>query len=370
MRIAIVALSCPNGGMLHYASQLANALSETEEVFFFSPPKPELGEYLNPRVQLLASKRLSFPHRRERTFIRQLNPLIHLEHARRIRSLAPDVVHFVTDHPCNGILANLLAGLPKCFTHHDPSRHPGETSGVKEALTRWSIQKYDRVVAHGEALRQEMHEQGIPASKVKVIPHGDFGFLRRYAEGTPEDPMILFFGRFVTYKGMDVLLEAQAYLDSRLGDYTLCLAGEGPLPQAKMGPRVRLINRFITDQEVAKLFQQARVVVLPYLQASQSGILAIAFAFGKPVVVTDVGGLPEAVGYGKAGLVVPPGDPKALAEAIARLWHDPSLRTQLGNAGGALIERSIGWHHIARQHLEMYREIQKDPGSLHMLSQP
>jgi glycosyltransferase involved in cell wall biosynthesis len=361
MRVAIVALSCQNGGMLHYASQLANSLASQAEVHFFTPPKPELDAYLIPGVTQHPLLQLSYPGHPLRSWSRQLNPLIHGRNAQRIRSVRPDVIHIVTAHPANCLLMPLLGRIPVCFTLHDPSAHPGESTPLKDVLMQRTIAMSDRLVVHGEALRTELQDRNVPAARISVIPHGDYGFLRRHAGDIAEEPLILCFGRFSPYKGMEVLCRAERLLGDRLGEYEVCVAGEGDagLFTSEIGPsgRVRVINRFISDEEVAHLFQRARLVVLPYTQASQSGVLAIAQAFGKAAIVTDVGGLPEAVGFGKAGLIVPPNDAPALAEAIAHAWGDPALRQRLGSAGLARVEQEIGWPIVSQQHLTLYHDM-------------
>lgn len=358
MRIAIIALSCPPGGMLHYASQLANALAERAEVALFTPAQPGLAGYLAERVRWVETPPFSEPGQRLRNIARQADPRRYRALAEAIRAFAPDAVHFVKDHPANALLAPLLR-CPAFLTVHDPTQHPGETSALKAWLTRRMVRQASGCIVHAESLRPELLAQGVPEARTHVIPHGDYGFLKRHARaGVSERPMVLCFGRLVKYKGLEVLCRAERLLAKRLGDYELVIAGEGDtsLFASEIGPsgRVKVLNRFLSDPEVAELFQQARLVVLPYTQASQSGVLAIAFAFGVPVVVTATGGLPEAVGFGEAGLIVPPGDPEALAEGIATLWRDEAQRDRLRRNGAARLE-AMSWPRIAAQHLALYR---------------
>ncbi len=215
------------------------------------------------------------------------------------------------------------------------------------------------IIVHGESLRDELTVQKVPAERIAVIPHGDYGFLKRYSRDLPEEDLILFFGRFSKYKGIEVLCQAERLLASRLDGYKVVIAGEGEADGflSDIGPsgRVEVVNRFLSDAEVAQWFQRARIVVLPYTQASQSGVLAIALAFEKPAIVTAVGGLPEAVQHGEAGLIVPPNDPVALADAIEELWMNPDLRGKLANAGKALVTHHIGWPIVAARYLDAYR---------------
>lgn len=365
MRVAIVALSC-HGGMRHYTSQLANSLARHADVHVFAPADLEQEAYFSGEITLHGIRPLSFSGQAWRGILTQMNPWVHAVNAQRIRRIQPDIVHVVTPHPSNGLTLPLLGEIPVCYTMHDPSVHPGEVSPVRDFLTRRAVGIADHLIVHGEALRVELEEQGLCSSRISVIPHGDYGFFLKYAEGRPEEPLILFFGRLIAYKGLEVLCQAERRLAERLDGYSLCIAGEGDpgIFSAEMGPsgRVTVENRYLSDSEVAALFERARIVVLPYTQASQSGVLAIAFAFGKPVIVTRTGGLPEAVGEGEAGLIVPPGDPEALAEAMERLWRDPSLRAQLAEAGRRRVAEQIGWPIIAQRHLELYRKLLERAG--------
>ncbi len=370
MRVAMIALSCPSGGMLHYASQLANSLAPLVEMTFFTPWRPELAGYFEPAVRLRPIVPLNRALDRKALLARQANPLVHLWTARQILRHQPDIVHFVTDHPCNALVIRALRFLGHrhiCFTHHDPVRHPGETSRAKDFLTDLTVAEADRVIVHGEALLADLAAQGVAGDQVAVIPHGDYGFLRRYGRGLPEEPLILCFGRILPYKGLDILCQAERLLAGRIGDYSVCIAGKGDPAcfEGEIGPSRRVVVRqgFLPDEEVAELFERARIVVLPYTQATQSGVLAVAFAFAKPVVVTDVGGLPEAVAFGAAGHIVPAGDPVALAGALADLWHDPERREALGKAGQHRIEAEIGWPIVSNRHLELYHGMRSKAGS-------
>ena len=120
--------------------------------------------------------------------------------------------------------------------------------------------------------------------------------------------------------------------------------------------RYEIIDRYIPNEEVAELFQKAAIVVLPYIEASQSGILNIAYAFATPVVVTKVGALPEVVDDGETGLIVPPSDPEALAKAVVTILSDDKLRNEMGKNALKKAETDLSWDRIARTTVETYRE--------------
>jgi glycosyltransferase involved in cell wall biosynthesis len=116
-------------------------------------------------------------------------------------------------------------------------------------------------------------------------------------------------------------------------------------------------NYRIPYEEGARLFLQASVVALPYLEASQSGVIPTAYGFRRPVVVTDVGSLPEVVDDGVTGYVVPPRDPEALAAAIVRLLKDPDGCRRMGEQGYAKLKTDMAWSTIVESLLAVYREV-------------
>jgi glycosyltransferase involved in cell wall biosynthesis len=116
-------------------------------------------------------------------------------------------------------------------------------------------------------------------------------------------------------------------------------------------------NRYIPDREAAQLFLDADIVVLPYVEASQSGVLAIANAFAKPVIVTNVGELGQAVANGVSGLVVPPADERSLADTILKLATDGALRARLGNMGHVLADQNASPEVVAEKAIAIYTRV-------------
>ena len=173
-----------------------------------------------------------------------------------------------------------------------------------------------------------------------MIPHGAFDYLTRLPEEKPlpaelegaEGPVILFFGLLRPYKGIDTLLEAFRELEGA----ELWIVGNPrmdvePLRRlaAEAPGRVRFLTRFVEDAEIPAIFRRADVVVLPYRDAEHSGVLYTGLAFGKPLVLSAVGGFPEVAAQGAARLV-PPEDPAALAAALTELVADRAARERAG----------------------------------------
>jgi glycosyltransferase involved in cell wall biosynthesis len=178
----------------------------------------------------------------------------------------------------------------------------------------------------------------IPSSTVHVVPHILIGDEAAGQNVQEEENLILFFGRLWEYKGLEYLIRAEPLITSRVPQAKIAIAGRGEdfdrYRRMMLHPeRFIVYNEYVSDEKRAELFRRASVVVLPYIEASQSGVIPIAYRFGKPVVATRVGGLPDMVDHGRTGYLVPPRDAKALAEALVLLLQDKELRSQFGKNG-------------------------------------
>ncbi len=250
---------------------------------------------------------------------------------------------------------------------------PPEPSRRQLAGARRAFGAMDAVVAHSEHGAQRLREQvGLDPARVRTIHHGAFDYLTRLPEEKPlppelegaEGPVILFFGLLRPYKGIDTLLEAFR----RVEGAELWIAGN---PRMEVEPlrrlaaeapgRVRFLTRFVEDAEIPAIMRRADVVVLPYRDAEHSGVLYAALAFGKPLVLSAVGGFPEVAEQGAARLI-PPEDPGALAATLTELVGDESARAELGEAAAAAASGSYSWDEAARQTLALYEELREARG--------
>src|SRR5262249_40553785 len=142
---------------------------------------------------------------------------------------------------------------------------------------------------------------------------------------------VLFFGRLWPYKGLEYLIRAEPRITAEVPGVKIVIAGSGEAYgryQAMMSHPGRFVihDEYVSDEKRAQLFRESSVVVLPYIEASQSGVIPLAYRFGKPVVATTVGGLPAMVDHGETGYLVPPADAESLARAVVDLLRDKSLR--------------------------------------------
>jgi glycosyltransferase involved in cell wall biosynthesis len=182
---------------------------------------------------------------------------------------------------------------------------------------------------------------------------------RRSADGSVN---VLLFGRVFAYKGLEQLVRAEARLKDVLPNLRITIAGRGDDPRVfrdLMGvpERYDIRHRFIEDEEVAQLFLDSDIVVLPYTEASQSGVLNLAAAFGKPLIVTDVGELKSTVHANDMGLVVARGNVEELAKAIKLMANNPQFRE---NAGANSLRWATGPNspeQVGAQAAAIYREV-------------
>jgi len=287
----------------------------------------------------------------------------------RIRRLAglvaswrPDVLLFPMFHPWNAALQKALGPAPSVVFVHDPLPHPGLVSWLHALFENASLARAACCVVLSQALVPELVRRGLPPARIAVIPHGLIQYPRLGKDGQKHSgPTLLFFGRIAAYKGLEVLLEAFSQVRARQPGLRLLVAGEGSLApyrrQLQGLEGVEVINRWVAEEDVPDLFEQADMVVLPYTSASQSGVLAIAAAFGLPVVATRVGGLPEQVVDGETGLLVEPDSAPALAKAIERLLDDPRLAGRLGQALQREFEEQRSWEKVAERLLDVISRL-------------
>ena len=284
-------------------------------------------------------------------------PLKVLEHplaTRKALARPADVVHFQW-LPVQAIDAHLLPRKrPRILTAHDVL--PREPKPSQLAGQRRLYERMDAIVVHSEhgatRLRDEL---GLDPAKVHVIPHG---ILDNLAAVQPvplfakTKPVVLFLGLIRPYKGLDVLLDAwrQARPDAELW-----VVGMPRMDTSFIhGPDVRTALRFVSGAELAGAFRAADLVVLPYREIDQSGVLFTALAFGKPVLATTVGGFSEIPGVE----LVPPGDADALAVALTSLLADPARLARMAHASRAAAEGPYSWDAIAARTLELYGALQ------------
>lgn len=274
---------------------------------------------------------------------------------RSLSRWGPEYVH-IQDSLTHDMRLAAAGGYPwkrYAVTVHDPAPHPGDPQPSRRilAVRRHLRRRADLIFAHSEVLIEELRALGDVHGATAVVPHG---FAAPAPTPLPAQPSLLFFGRISHYKGLDTLLDAMPAVWERVAETTLTVAGSGEIePHPVLGdPRVTLRDEHVPEEAVPGLFEAATCVVLPYRQASQSGVGSEAKQYGRPMIVTDVGGLPDLVA-GDSGRLVPAEDPPALAAAIVEVLTTPGLAEELGCNGVAQVAEA-GWDQVGALTLEAY----------------
>ena len=281
----------------------------------------------------------------------------------RAAAAAADLVHFqwLALPPVDRHL--LPRGRPLVITAHDV--RPRERSLVSRAEQRRCYRRFDAVIVHSEHGRTRLiRALDLPPGLLHTIPHGAFDHLAALAPqplpaGLPPTtaPVVLCFGLLRPYKGVDVLLEAWRGIP----DAELWIVGRPRFDitalRAAAPANVRWLPRFVSDGELAACFRAADLVVLPYRESEQSGVLATALAFGSPLLLTDVGGFGEVAAAGAARLVVPPEDPAALREALRELLGYEGERARLSTAARELAGGEWSWRRVAERTSALYGSL-------------
>lgn len=216
--------------------------------------------------------------------------------------------------------------------------------------------------------------------RTHIIPHGNSGWLLRYFPQTHDwdalraryglrfgQPVVLFFGLLAPSKGIEDLVKAFA-LVRQSSDAKLLIAGyptkrinmdelKEKIAELGLTEHVVLDTRYIPLEEVGGIMGLATVAVYPYRSSTQSGALQVAYTFGRPVVATNVGGLPEAVEHGRCGFLVPANSPPELAEGILKLVTNHDLARVMGEYAQHLSETRFSWRSVARQIVKVYDQL-------------
>lgn len=292
----------------------------------------------------------------------------HLADMRRLRSaLECDLVHYqwLTIPRLDRRL--LPPKRPRVITAH----YIPEEDGPLESDGRL-YREMDAVIVHSRRGAARLVDRaGVPEDRVHVIPHGALDYLTGQPDEAPlppelegaEGPVVLFFGLIRPYKGLDLLIEAMADVPGA----ELWVVGNSRISETELS-RLRVaaaalpggdrwVTRFVDDREIPAIMRRADVLVLPYREAEQSGVLYAGLAFGKAIVATAVGGFGEVAADHRALSVVPPGDVEALSSAISKLVTDPSGREALETRAAEAAASAFSWDEIAARTIRVYESL-------------
>lgn len=336
MKIAMIGPVHPyKGGIAHYTDLLCRALREDGnevQLYTFKFQYPKL-LYKKPQKDMKSS---GFGTNDADFCIHTLNPFNWIKVAGRIKKQKPELIILQWWHPyfapCFWSICKLLRREKILFVCHNVFPH--ERFPLDRLLTKWTLGCGRYFITQSKMDARDLLSVKHDAV-YRVTPHPTYGMFCRQGMSMQKareqlqidqgQRVLLFFGFVRKYKGLQYLLEAMKLLKERDFKVQLWVVGDfgedkeeyvEQIRAFEIGDQVQMVQGYVPDDEVEKYFAASDLVVLPYLSATQSGIVQIAFGFEKPVLVTEVGGLPDVVTNGKTGYVVEPRSAEMIAEAI------------------------------------------------------
>jgi glycosyltransferase involved in cell wall biosynthesis len=301
--------------------------------------------------------------------IQSLDPRAYYSIRKRIVQFDPDVIHVMNDLYINAVLIPLLREYPFFITVHEPNfRNRFAGRGLESIYyhLRFHLNKRirtyaDGVFVHGPSTRQILSEYVRP-ERIWTVPHGQYTSFSAHSDGTvAEENAVLFFGGLYDGKGVEYFIQAQREVTEQLDDVTFIIAGDGDMNRYREYIRdleyFEIHNQYISDKKACELFERAAIVICPYTEGTQSGVIASAYPFGKPVIATTVGNLPTQVDHGRTGYLVPPRDSQALAKRIVELLSDEAKREAMGASAREKATTELSWDRIAKISTEAYLTI-------------
>ena len=366
MKIAILSCFYPyRGGIAQFNAALMEELGKTHQVRAFNFKRQYPGLLFPGKTQFVQQDDVA--ERVESTpVLDTINPLSWLSTVKAIGEWKPDVVvmrYWMSWFaPSLGFVARRLRKKGIKIVSILDNVIPHEPHFFDTPLTRYFLKGSTACITLCDAVRQDL-EKIAPGKAATVIPHPLY---THFGERLPREKALadlgltaqrktlLYFGLIREYKGLDILLESFSQLGD---DYQLIIAGEAygsfepyrkQIEAIAKPERIHLSLKYIKDSEVAKYFSAADLCVLPYRSATQSGVSAIAFHFGLPMLVTPVGGLKETIADSGAGLLSEDCSPEAILRGIERFFSDSTLRQGCIQNTERLRQR-LSWANFAKQ---------------------
>lgn len=315
MKKKLLIISLANGeDHQRYVKIVANKMSENYNIMLITTLFFDR-EGLKESIYVLDC----FTTLKTRVNLKSFNPLLFIKLYKIIKIFNPSIVHFFSVHPLN-LFIYFICYKKKCiFTLHDVIPHPGEKINIFIKMYNYII----KIIAYKIVVHSKYAQKCLESFKSKSVVLPLCGSLKKnrdYIKGN----FIMFFGRIRSYKGLDIFIKAAEEAISYSPKMKFVIAGSGEmdlyLELIKHKENFLVFNKYISVIESDFLFQSCKFLVLPYYSATQSGVVPLAFSYGKPVIVTNVGALPEMV-EDNCGLVVNVSI-NEIAKSMVELWEN------------------------------------------------
>ena len=319
---------------------------------------PELEEYKDD----IDLSKLFIVNQKYKQKFHPLNLWLYIKLAFHFWLQKPDVIHFVLPPALTMKVIYLLARKKMVLTLHDPFTHSSRNNARTERNRKDAFRFIPKLILLNSKQKEEfIHAYNIPETHIYSSHLGMYDSITRVKPVKPivKGPYILFFGLITAYKGLEYLMEAMVEIHKKNPDVKLVVAGGGKM-YFDMKPYegldyIIILNHYIPTSELAGLLRESLFTVCPYKDATQSGVIQTAFSMCVPVIVTNVGALPESVHDGETGLVIPPCDVKELVSSINKMLNTPGLLAKMRENIELKWKPQMSWAPIAEDYISCYK---------------
>lgn len=368
-------------------ASLINALRKKGDVYFFIEALHEISNFLDKEslTKTISEGTEVEELQRFRDFIsldktyvikgtRNLNIIkklyISYKVNQYIKKINPDVI-ILDNYMLTYFVSTLAYRKKMLMIVHDPFLHSGENYVIDRYLRKIHFNLIQHKILLNENQKNDfIKSYNFDPSTIHTSFLSVYDYLRYYQTNQKElqdscQFHILFFGRISPYKGIQFLLDAFVEILSteKYPNISLTIAGSGnfnfDIDKYKQYSEIHILNEYIHPEKLANLIFQSSVVVCPYVDATQSGVIMSAYAFKKPVIATNVGGLPEMVENNTTGLIIEPKSSEAIYNAILKLYNDRDLLHEMSqNIEKIYFSGNKSWEHAANLFFNACTEIQ------------
>lgn len=379
MKIAFLSIFALDANM-----SLIHALRKNNDVYFFTEALYEIYNFLDKnKLEKTISKGKEVEELKrfqdfidlDKTFVikgtRNSNVIrkLHISYQihQYLKEINPEVI-IIDNYMLTYFVSTLAFRRKMLLVVHDPFLHSGENLVIDRVLRKIHFSLIQQKMLLNENQKNEFithynyDPKNIHTSFLSVY---DFlNYFKKSEFVDPENFNILFFGRISPYKGIKFLLDAFVEIISskKYPDITLTIAGSGnfdfDIENYKQYPEIKILNEYIYPENLANLIFNSSVVVCPYIDATQSGVVMSAYAFKKPVIATNVGGLPEMVKNYSTGIIIEPKSSEALRDAILELYSNHDLLEKMSqNIEKLYFSGEKSWANSASRFVEALERI-------------
>lgn len=344
-----------------YMIELANALSETHDVTLSMPENSLSKKHISLLKKSVNLKPFLFV---DFWSIRQ-NLKMFISVRNIIKSTDPEIIHIQSFGYRTLWLQYFLLRRRNLFnTIHDPLPHSGDILSKRHRLNEKILNSITKgVFVHGNSLIDDViYTHGIERENIKSIFHGHLGIYKNWSKGYTErqENSFLFFGRIWPYKGLNYFIRAANIVVKKYPDTSFVIAGKGESIESyteliECPKNFQILNKRLNEQEIDEIFQRSNSTVLPYTDATQSGVIPIAFAYKTIVIASEVGALPEVISDFRTGLLFESKNVSILADKMIWVIENRLKSDEIRNNSHELIMNDLSWNSVARETSKFYQ---------------